>query len=173
MATLGAWAAISRMGPKICPSDLLSRRCQAIIGRDATAVGEVGDLVVAAAVAVGCDRHDGNRILPQFREAYGQSWEKVRRARFNHAVNALRYRYVAWRAVLVSSGPDKDHFFLRALLNHSGDHRLERLAQFLFAVVLDNPWDAEAHVQEVDALGSGLPCEYFSEGLRKVFGLFR
>ena len=95
---------------------------------------------------------------------YGQSRQNTGRTRLHLAVDALRYRDVALRSVRITRGPDEIRLSRRSPPGASrGDQRREGLANNLFAVALAYSGDAEAQVQEFDALGAVPPSEYFFE----------
>ena len=109
---------IGGLGAEIGDPDPFSRCRQAVIGRDAAAVGEIADQAVLPAYG-----HDADGMAQQFRDAGGRAGQHFDGDRVHLAPDALGGGIVAIARVPVSGGPDEDDLVFGALLRHREKHR--------------------------------------------------
>ena len=171
------------MGSEIGRADTLAGGGNAPLRGDAAAVGEGGDLVVAVAVAVPGQGHDGDHVAAQLRNPRRQSRVEVGRPgvdaisgyavavdiRLAEGRDGREVGGIAGVAVTVSGGEDENRLLAGAVLRESGDRSPEIGANLLFAVLLDDSRIADAHVHEVN--GPARPADHAIEQRRPIIVL--
>ena len=151
------------MGSEIGDLDVFSGRRDAVVRRDAAAIGKIRDPPVAP------QRHDGDRVFPELRDACGEAREHIDRNRVDGAGRKGVHRApdavarhdarVALPSVGVAGRPDENRLISGSRLRHRGDHLPEVGAEIGFAVVVDDALVADAQVQDIHALPAVAPRE--------------
>ena len=157
--------AVDRVGPVVGRADGLAGGRNAPLCGDAATVGEGGDPAIAP------DRHDGDHVPAQLGYPGRQARVDIGRSgvdlvsRHPQAVDkghaevrmAGEVGGIAGIAVAVACGKDEDGLVADARLRQRGNRVAEVVAKLLLAVLLDDPGEAHAHVDEVD--GAARPAD--------------
>ena len=122
-----------------------------IVGGNAAAIGEVGDLRSGRAFL---QRHHRDGMAPEIRDACGQARQQLHRNRVDLLAHAMgvgggcRARI----SMGVARCPHDNDLFGGTLLGQLGDRLPEVVAKVLFAVCVDDAVETDAQVQDVDAV---------------------
>ena len=148
------------VGPVVGEPHFLAGRRDAEVGGDAAAVRKARDLP-----AVRAERHHRDGVPLEFLHVGEEAGQDADRDGFDPAVHAVFDAGGAAVAVLVSRRPDEDRLLGGVRLGQGRDRLREVRAEVLLGVAVDDAFEAEAEVQDVEVFSRVAPDEHRPEDL--------